>query len=385
MTSKNYLIATLLLLSACSVKQQAISTVSASKSPMDDMISEMIMVGFREAEIDEGTPIYETIKNGYAKGVILFSRDWPSDFTRDRNVKSKAQVTQLCNTLQKIGNNKLLIAIDEEGGRVSRLNVNSGYANADSAENIGAKNDLNLTREWSALTARKVKESGINVNFAPDVDLAIEKTTGAIGRLKRSFSDNPDVVIKNATVFIEEHRKQKVLTSIKHFPGHGSAKGDTHEGFTDITRLWQPAELLPFKTLIANNSVDMVMTSHLFNANFDTLPATLSQKMITGKLRNELGFKGVVVSDDMHMGAMTKNFTFEKSIELAINAGVDILIFSNNMAPIKTETNLVDPYDSFVGAKVFFSIKKLVKEGKISPERIKESYQRIMAMKARIN
>jgi beta-N-acetylhexosaminidase len=391
MTSKIYLISFVFLLVACSVNKPVVNSVNKTTPSLDDMISEMVMVGFREAEIDENTPIYHILKNGYAKGIILFSKDWPSDFTMTRNIKSKAQVQKLCADLQKLGNNKLLIAIDEEGGRVSRLNAQSGYATADSAENIGAKNDLKITREWSALTANKVKESGFNVNFAPDVDLAIEKKTGGIGRLKRSFSDNPDVVIKNANVFIEEHKKVKVLTAIKHFPGHGSAKGDTHDGFVDITDVWKNEELLPFKALIEGKNLDMVMTSHLFNANFDTLPATLSYKVITGKLRNELGWKGVVISDDMHMGAMTKNFTFEKSIELAINAGVDIVIFSNNMAPIKAvfdektkkETN-VDPYDSFVGAKVFFAIKKLVKEGKITPQRVKESYDRIMLMRSRI-
>jgi beta-N-acetylhexosaminidase len=390
MTAKACFVTLLFFLASCNASKTAISNKTADIS-LDKMIAEMVMIGFRESAIDDKTPVYETLKNGYAKGVILFSRDWPSDFTRDRNIKSKAQVVQLCSDLQKVGGKDLLIAIDEEGGRVSRLNASSDYVNADSAENIGTKNDLNLTREWSALTAKKVKESGLNVNFAPVVDLAIEKNTGAIGRLKRSFSEKPDVVAKNAAIFIEEHRKQKVLTAIKHFPGHGSAKGDTHEGFTDITKLWKADELLPFKQLIEQNSVDMVMTSHLFNANFDTLPATLSYKMITEKLRNELGFKGVIVSDDMHMGAMTKNFSFAESIERAINAGVDILIFSNNMAPIKTtdaktqKETVTDPYDPFVGKKIFMCIQQLVKDGKVKPERIKESYARIVKMKSGLN
>lgn len=382
-----------LLLMGCSpARKMAGKTDTAA---LDAMIAQMIMVGFREATVDENSPILHDIEAGYVGNVILFSKDQPSGFKKSRNINSPEQVASLCRDLQKAGKGNLLIAIDEEGGRVSRLNSAAGYVNVDSAANIGAINQENTTRAWAHTTAQKVKSSGLNTNLAPVVDLFIEKKSGAIGKLKRSFSDDPEIVAKNAALFIDEHRKLKLLTAIKHFPGHGSAQGDTHDGFVDITKVWTPRELEPYRLLFQQKAVDMVMTAHVFNRSLDSIyPSTLSRQIITGTLRGQLGWQGVVISDDMHMGAIMKNYPFETAIELAINAGVDILIYSNNMETVKDEKGntilnkagvpMYDLYDSAIGQKVFWTIKKLVKDGKISENRIRESYNRISALKKQL-
>ena len=359
---------------------------------LDAMIGKMVMVGFRGTELPNDAPVLESIRKGHVGGVILFSRDVPSDFQQVRNVASKAQVTALCAQLRAVGGPDLWIAVDEEGGRVTRLSSKAGYMDADSAFNIGKVNNPETTRQWASIIAEKVRDSGFNLNFAPCADLNIETKTGVIGRLKRSFSNDPTAVVNNAAIFIEEHRKRKVLTCLKHFPGHGSAKGDTHDGFTDVSATWTPAELEPFRRLIEQKSADMVMTAHIFNKNLDPdNPGTLSKAIISGVLRDQLGWKGVVVSDDMHMGAIQKKYTNEKAIELAILAGVDLLCFSNNMSPEKGPDGKIpkdesgrvlnDPYRPNVGEEVHATIKKLVEDGRISKKRIRQSYKRLKNIK----
>jgi beta-N-acetylhexosaminidase len=163
---------------------------------------------------------------------------------------------------------------------------------------------------------------------------------------------------------------------LKHFPGHGSSKEDTHFGVADVTTTWNERELRPYKTLLDSGYVDAVMTSHIVNKNLDPAgyPGTLSKDILDGILRKRLGFNGVVFSDDMQMHAISKNFGLEETIKLAINAGVDVMCFSNNIAGSDERT--VD--------KVHAIIKKLVQDGQISAARIEESFQRILQLKARM-
>jgi beta-N-acetylhexosaminidase len=175
---------------------------------------------------------------------------------------------------------------------------------------------------------------------------------------------------------IKMHRKYGVITSLKHFPGHGSSKDDTHLGVADVTNTWSEDELKPYKLLLDSGYVDGVMTSHIVNKNLDPkgYPGTLSKDILDDILRKRLGYNGVVFSDDMQMHAISKNYGLEETIRLAINAGVDVMCFSNNIAGSDERT--VD--------KVHAIIKKLVSTGEIKPERIDESFQRILQLKARM-
>jgi len=213
---------------------------------------------------------------------------------------------------------------------------------------------------------------GFNIDFAPVVDLNINPKNPIIGALGRSFSDNPQEVIGHGKAFINGLHKNNIVSTIKHFPGHGSSIGDSHLGLVDITKTYNEKETLPFKELIKMGLVDTVMTAHVINKKVDSdYPATLSFKFLQEILRKEIGFQGVIISDDMQMGAIVDNFGFEKAIIQAINAGCDLLIISNN----------VRSYDPEIPYKARDIILKAVKEGAIKKERIDESFQRIIDLK----
>jgi beta-N-acetylhexosaminidase len=193
-----------------------------------------------------------------------------------------------------------------------------------------------------------------------------------IAHYERSFSPDPAVATAHALVFIAAHHAHGVRCSLKHFPGHGSSVGDSHFGLTEVTSTWQPVELEPYRLLIAAGMADSIMTAHVFNATIDPDdPATLSQATISGMLRSELGYGGLVIADDLQMGAITQHYGFETAIRKAVLAGIDILIIANNTAI----------YDPEVVPRTVAIIAQMVSDGTIRPERIAQSYRRIVALK----
>ena len=349
--------------------------IKAQNSEQDDLlrqqIGQMLIVGFRGTEINPSMSIYRDITQRNIGGVILFDYDVPSQST-PRNIVSVEQTKKLCRELQSLGRGRLFIALDQEGGKVSRLKTKYGFPPTVSAGFLGANDQVKKTSEWAQRTAQTLRQTGFNVNFAPSVDVNVNPDNPIIGALERSFSHNPEKVIKHASAWIKEHRKAGVLSSIKHFPGHGSSTKDSHKGAVDVSETWQDKELIPFQRLIADSLVDMVMTSHIFNRHFDAdYPATLSYNFITKILRQRLGYMGVVVSDDLAMGAIAKNFKLKTVLEKTINAGVDMLILSNNG----------EKYNDQLPAEVIEIIFQLVKEGNIPESRIIESNVRIAKLK----
>jgi beta-N-acetylhexosaminidase len=363
-----FFLLTLLSFSQCSSQENAEKT----DNELDQKIGQLIMVGFRGTAVSDTSVICQQIRDYHLGGVMFFEYDVPGKF-RPRNIASQEQVKKLAADLKKYGREDILIAVDEEGGRVSRLRPDYGYQAAMSPQRIGKIGNLDSTHTWAAKIADKVKSAGVNVNYAPVVDVNVNPASPVIGAIERSISADPDSVTLHAEVFIEEHKKENIICSLKHFPGHGSATSDSHEGFTDVTDTWSEIELEPYRQLIADSTVDAIMTAHVFNSNWDTVPATLSKNVITGVLRGDLGWNGIVMSDDMQMGAVSEHYGFEKGIELALNAGVDILLLSNNSATV--------PYDDRLAEKTFMVVKKLVAEGKVPVSRIEESYERVMRLK----
>ena len=217
---------------------------------------------------------------------------------------------------------------------------------------------------------------GINLNFAPVLDLAVNPDNPIIAALERSYGAEPDRVERHARWTIQEFHRAGVLSAVKHFPGHGASKEDSHLGLPDVTHLWSETELEPFSALLSEQLPDLVMMAHLYSAQWDeTYPATLSDAVITGMLRQQLGFEGVVVSDDMKMGAIAQNYSLEESIELAVKAGVDILLFGNNSSS----------YDPQIAQKAVNILRDLVESGTLSRDRIEQSYVRISDLKEKIN
>jgi len=374
----------ILLISVISCVEKKDERETQNSESLKDKIGQMVMVGFRGTEVTKSDPIYQMIDEYNIGGVVLYSRDLPSKETIKRNVFSPNQLKKLNADLQAIDSTKLLIGIDEEGGYVTRLSVEDGFKYHKSHQTIGTIANLDSTKLWAANMAKELASLGINMNFGPVLDLNINPENPVIGKRERSFSDSLQLVTGFGKIFMEEHQKRNIATTPKHFPGHGSSASDTHKGLTDVTDTWSDKELIPFRELIKEKDIKVVMTSHVYNENLDTLPATLSTKIIKDLLRKKFNFNGVIISDDMQMRAISNFYDFETSIEKAINAGVDMLLFSNNAAPCPENTNDCQeiPFDPKIAKRAITHILKLVEEGNISEERINESYERILELKS---
>lgn len=349
------------------------TTLSISTVDLDTKIGQMLMLGFRGYALTPDSPIVADLRDRKIGSVVLFQYD--SELGKfERNIESADQLRALNASLQALSSTPLLISIDQEGGIISRLNERNGFPATHSQKYYGDQNDPALTRSAAETTGALLRDLGINWNLAPVVDVDVNPNNPIIAKYERSFSADPAVVTAQAAAEIEGFHAEGVLTTLKHFPGHGSSTGDSHQGFVDVTTTWQESELEPYRNLIQMGLADAVMTAHIFNSNLDPkYPATLSHNIITGILREQLGYDGVVVSDDMQMGAIRNDYGYEQAVELAILAGVDILAIANNLV-----------YDPEIGVKTVNIIRGLVRDGKISPERIDQSYQRIMRLKARI-
>lgn len=341
--------------------------------PLQNKIGQLLMVGFRGLSLEENPQLAADIQAGRIGGVVLFDYDLQQKSAR-RNIESKQQLKELTRALQQASGSPLLIAVDQEGGQVARLKERYGFPSTHSAMELGERADLNYTLQVTEQLAATLAEVGINLNLAPVVDLCSNPDNPVIACYQRCFSAEPQQVVRQAAAYIDAHHRQNVLTSLKHFPGHGSSRQDSHLGFTDISESWEQTELIPFRQLISDGRVDTVMTAHVFNRQLDAeYPATLSQQIITGLLRNQLGFDGVVISDDLQMRALADHYRFSERIRLALTAGVDILLFGNNLS-----------YDPDLVARAQAAIGQLVAQGEISEKRIDRSYQRIMQLKKRI-
>lgn len=333
----------------------------------------MLLVGFRGTDLDSNNHIVRDIQEYHIGGVILFEYDAPSR-SRPRNIVSPAQLKRLCTQLQGLSEEPLFISIDQEGGKVNRLPQQYGFPYFASAESM-SKKGKDSVRHYAEITGQTLGYMGINLNFAPCVDVNVNPNCPVIGKVERSFSSNPNKVATCAAIWIGEQRNEHVISCVKHFPGHGSSDKDSHAGLVDVTNSWKRNELIPYKKLIGTGQVDMIMTTHVFNAQIDSVwPATLSKKTLTNLLRDSLGFKGIIITDDLAMGAMTKQYEYNEILQNAILAGADILCLSNNGK--EYEPNLVP--------KTVDLIFNMVKEGKIPEERIHQSAFRIRQLKKRI-
>ena len=290
-------------------------------------IGQMIIVGF--SGHDPGSEGFKTVQRQAANGSIS------GVFLLKRNIRDKAAVKELNSELQAVSKVPLFIAVDQEGGRVDRLTSAIGFKEAPSAARVAKVMDAKAAKTLYSRVATDLSGLGINLNLGPVVDLNVNPANPIIGKLGRSYSVDPDIVARYATAFVEAHRNSGVLTAVKHFPGHGSSSTDSHKVMTDVTATWQETELKPYETLIAQGGVDMVMASHVINRRISrtSVPASLSYEILTGLLRTQLGYSGVIVSDDMQMEAIYATRSLEQTVREAVLAGTDLLLFSNDKHP----------------------------------------------------
>jgi beta-N-acetylhexosaminidase len=297
-------------------------------------LGELLLVGFRGSEAQGNEELRHLICDVKVGGLILFERDVAT--RTPRNIVSAEQVARLTADAQALARRcagrPLLIAVDAEGGLVMRLSARVGYVPTPSHRELGDGGDLAHTELEARRLGARLREAGINWNLAPVVDVAVNPINPAVVTLGRTFSSDPDEVIEHARAFIAGMHAAGVLTTLKHFPGHGSSRVDSHHGFTDVSDTAAPAgELAPYRALIREGLADSIMPAHVFNRSLDPWhPASLSRSTVTRLLRRHLGYTGLVVSDDLLMGAVTQHYGLEDAALLAAGAGVDVLLVSEN-------------------------------------------------------
>jgi beta-N-acetylhexosaminidase len=340
----------------------------AARPALRRMIGQMILIGFpgQRATAEWPARAARMVRDGRIGGVVLFGH----------NVVEPAQLKELVSAIADGGHLlRPFIAVDQEGGAIQRLTKAKGFVGLGSAQQIAQQDQIEAFRVYRN-TAFELAELGINVNFGPVVDLRTNAVSPSIGRLYRSYGREPKRVIAYARQFIDAHERAGVLASAKHFPGHGSARLDPHDERVDITATWQEEELEPFRDLIGDKFVEMIMVGHLIHPRFsdrNNRPASLSRRTIEGALRGTLGFQGLVVTDDLDMAAISDRYSIEDAAVMAVAAGSDLLIVANTRRP-----------DPMIADRMIGAIAGAVASGRISRERIEAAYQRIVAAKSKL-
>jgi beta-N-acetylhexosaminidase len=331
------------------------------------MAGQMIVVGFGGDDVGDASvkKLTEEIATSGIGGVMYLKT----------NVKSRSAVEAMNEAFRAAAPEGLkpFITLDQEGGSVERLTGAVGFDEIPDAESIAAEYTPGEAEPIYSKVADGVAAWGFNVNFAPVVDLNSNPDNQIIARFGRAFSADPAEVAAYAEAVVDAHHKAGLITAIKHFPGHGSSTADSHEGYVDITRSWSEDELAPYAKMFGDGYADFVMVGHLINRNYSDQPASLAPEWIDGVLRQDLGFAGVVISDDLEMGAIREHYDLEETVTRAVRAGTDVLLFSNTAKP---RDSLADEVRAI-----------LVAEAEADPAfkaRIEESYKRIVALKARI-
>jgi beta-N-acetylhexosaminidase len=345
-------------------------TAPAGAQTLEQMAGQMIIVGFQGDDVSDKSvkAVAAEIAAGNLGGVMYLKP----------NVKSLGAAKAM-NELFRSSSPGLppFITLDQEGGAVERLTKAVGFEEIPNAATVAADNSPAQAEAIYAAMAKQVAALGFSVNFGPVADLNVNPDNQVIAKFGRSFGKSADTVAAYDEAFVAAHHQVGLITSLKHFPGHGSSTADSHEGFVDISKTWSAAELEPYKILFGDGYADMVMVGHLYHQDYAAgggkLPASLSPEWIEGVLRGQLGFKGVVVSDDLEMGAIRKIYDLHDTVVQAVKAGTDVLLFSNTAAP---SGGLAD--------KVRGILVTEAESDAAFRARIEASYARIVALKARI-
>lgn len=343
-------------------------TSTASSGPsLRDRIAGLLIVGFRGSRLDQTPWLRTALAEQGLGGVILFDRDQLTG--GHRNVLSAAQVRALTDDIRAAaGRRRVIVSTDQEGGLVTRLGPAFGFPPLASEGDVG-KDTTAAARTWAGTMASTLAAAGIDLNYAPVVDLDVNPLNPAIGALDRSFSADPAVVVRDATIEIDALRAAGVRSTLKHFPGIGSATTNTDFGVADVTKTWTARELEPFRQLIAAGKVDLVMAGHVVNGQLDPdRPASLSKAVVDGVLRTQLGWNGTVVTDDLQAAAITTRFGRDDAVLLALDAGNDLLLFANQQV-----------YDKTIVQRVVDVIEAAVAAGRVPESRIDEAWRRVQS------
>lgn len=328
---------------------------------LEDKIGQMFMIGFHGLEPPQW--VLEMLSKGQIGGVVLFAR----------NVASPEQLANLTKTCHDAAKHPILIAIDQEGGSVTRLYEKNGFTESPGAMVLGAANSEDLAQEVAALLASEMRTLGINWDLAPVVDITHNINNPSVGT--RSLGTDKKLVSKLAAAQIFGFQSESVAASAKHFPGLGNTPVDTHEALAviddSLETLWE-TDLVPFRVAVKSRIATVMMTHVKFTQIDPEYPATLSPAVIQDLLRDEIGFQGVTCTDCMEMKAMTNHYGAEESAVLAAIAGQDIVLFSHSFNT-----------DSGLYSRIYATLLEAAQSGRLPMERIDESNERIARLKAR--
>lgn len=321
----------------------------------DRQIANMFILGFEGKKLTSHAPIVRDVCERGLGGVILFRK----------NVSNPAQVRAMTHQLSQCSH-KPFIAVDQEGGKVRRIRFGQDYPRASHIAKMGTRAARGIYEKM----AQELHHLGINYNLAPVADLDIEPRNYIIHKLGRSYGADPKTVIAYNTLFIRAMHRHHVLTSLKHFPGHGSSLGDTHRGFVDVTQQWRKAEWHPF----FNKHADSVMVAHVVNALMSEpgRPASLSPRAIRTLRKSNPSV--VVITDDLQMGAVRKHYSTKETIRLALKAGDDLLLFGNQLSR-KDKVNT---------AQLIAIVRALIDEDPHIEQAVRRANRRIARMRTRI-
>lgn len=370
------------------------TTRRASELSMQERIGQLLMVGFHgTSPQDEGVrTVIAQAKDGLIGGVALYRY----------NIEGHQQLRELLTAIRNAPTPlPLFISVDQEGGRVQRLHAKNGFQDFASAKTVAQWNDPTAVRAHYTEMASVLHGLGINFDCAPCVDLDGTPPCPVIGGMERSYADSPTVVAACAEQFIDTFRSAGIIACVKHYPGHGRAIGDSHTGLIDITQSWTEEELEPYRILQSRGKLDAIMTAHLCHQRIDAgVPCTFSPTWIR-TLREQIGFSGVIVTDDLHMGAVLHAHTLSDNVVRAIAAGHDLLFFSNNPLASQargvrhderasTSRSTQSPAessvpDSSLPTKVQEIVTRGLRDGQIQEQHITAAVDRIGALKQRLS
>lgn len=298
----------------------------------------------------------EAAKEFPVGGFILFAR----------HIAEPSQLRALNKALASLTPIPPMIAVDEEGGRVARLARNENFflPTFRSMEDVGATGDPENARGAGQAIGGYLRSFGFTVDFAPVADVNTNPDNIVIG--DRAFGSDPELVAEMDGAFLRGLSSAGIRGCLKHFPGHGDTKGDTHKGFVSVDRTWEELkarELIPFTRNLERSPAVMVAHVTLTKATTDGLPASLSRQLIEGRLRGELGYEGLVLTDALDMGAITERFGAGEACVMAFEAGNDVLLMPKDFR------------------EAYSAVLSAVRSGRISRERLDGSVARILAFK----
>jgi beta-N-acetylhexosaminidase len=339
-------------------------------APLLPRLGDLLLVGFHGTAAEGNADLERLLCESRVGGTLVFGR----------NVVDAAQIGRLTRAMstraRECAGRTLFVGVDAEGGRVMRLGTAAGYTGTLSHQELGDSGDVALTELEALRIGGRLREAGFNWNLAPVVDVGYNPANPVIVGTGRSFAAEPARVTAHARAYLAGMRAAGLLTALKHFPGHGSSFADSHLGFVDVTDTARPElELAPYRALMGEGAVDSIMTAHVFNRRLDRrYPATLSRPTITGRLRGELGWHGIVVSDDLRMGAIEKHYGLEAAAVLALAAGDDLLVIADDRLPDGRSATVV----------ALTAIRHALERGRLAPSIIEGALARVDALRARL-